>query len=215
MKKIIFFICLFFKIIQINAQDIKGKVLEIGNQNNTKPLVGANVFWENTNIGTLTDSQGRYTIPKTTKLPATLNVSYIGYSLNKKEIVNNEYIFYMQSSIDLEEVDVQGKKQTTIFSTVKPLNVQTITTDEILKAACCNLSECFETNVAVDVTYSDAISGIKTINMLGLSGKYVQITNESVLNLLEFALYQKVPFGFKFNFPLVTSLTISIFNGIS
>ena len=36
MKKIIFFICLFFKIIQINAQDIKGKVLEIGNQNNTK-----------------------------------------------------------------------------------------------------------------------------------------------------------------------------------
>ena len=154
------------KIIQINAQDIKGKVLEIGNQNNTKPLIGASVFWENTNIGTLTDSQGRYTIPKATKLPATLNVSYIGYSIKEKEIVNNEYIFYMQSSIDLEEVDVQGKKQTTIFSTVKPLNVQTITTDEILKAACCNLSECFETNAAVDVTYSDAISGIKTINMI-------------------------------------------------
>ena len=180
MKKIIFFICLFIKIIQINAQDIKGKVLEIDNQNNTKPLIGANVFWENTNIGTITDSQGQYTIPKTTELPATLNVGYIGYSLKKKEIVNNEYIFYMESSIDLDEVDVKGKKQTTIFSTVKPLNVQTITTDEILKAACCNLSECFETNAAVDVTYSDAISGIKTINMLGLSGKYVQITNESV-----------------------------------
>ena len=135
MKKIIFFICLFIKIIQINAQDIKGKVLEIDNQNKTKPLIGANVFWENTNIGTITDSQGQYTIPKTTKLPATLNVGYIGYSLKKKEIVNNEYIFYMESSIDLDEVDVKGKKQTTIFSTVKPLNVQTITTDEILKAA--------------------------------------------------------------------------------
>ena len=171
---------MFLKIVQINAQDIKGKVLEIGNQNNTKPLIGANVFWENTKIGTITDSQGRYIIPKTTKLPAKLNVSYIGYSLKKKEIVNNEYIFYMESSIDLDEVDIQGKKQTTIFSTVKPLNVQTITTDEILKAACCNLSECFETNAAVDVTYSDAISGIKTINMLGINGKYVQISNESV-----------------------------------
>ena len=64
MKKIIFFICLLLKIIQINAQDIKGKVLEIDNQNNTKPLIGANVFWENTKIGTITDSQGRYIIPK-------------------------------------------------------------------------------------------------------------------------------------------------------
>ena len=65
----------------------------------------------------------------------------------------------MESSIDLK-VDIQVKL-TTIFSTVKPLNVQTITTDEILKAACCNLSECFETNAAVDVTYSDAISELK------------------------------------------------------
>ena len=89
-------------------------------------------------------------------------------------------IFYMQPSIDLEEVNIKGKNQSTIFSNIKPLNVQTITTDEILKAACCNLSECFETNAAVDITYSDAISGIKTINMLGLNGKYVQITNESV-----------------------------------
>ena len=43
MKKIIFFIFLFIKIIKINAQDIKGKVLEIDNQNNTKPIIGANV----------------------------------------------------------------------------------------------------------------------------------------------------------------------------
>ena len=82
MKKIIFYLFI-FKITQINAQDIKGKVLKFSNQNNTKPLIGANVFWQNTNIGTITD-KGQYTIPKAAKLPATLNVSYIGYSLRKK-----------------------------------------------------------------------------------------------------------------------------------
>ncbi len=180
MQKIIFLMCLLFAAMQINAQNIEGKVLEIKSKNKTLPLIGANVFWENTNVGTITDNQGRYTIPEPTNFPATLNVSYIGYSLKDKKIVNNEYIFYMESSIDLEEVNIKGKKQTTIFSTVKPLNVQTITSDEILKAACCNLSECFETNAAVDVSYADAISGIKTIKMLGLNGKYVQISNESV-----------------------------------
>ena len=180
MQKIIFLICLLFAIMQIRAQNIEGKVLKINSKNKTLPLIGANVFWENTNVGTITDNQGRYSIPEPTNFPATLNVSYIGYSLKDKKIVNNEYIFYMESSIDLEEVNIKGKKQTTIFSTVKPLNVQTITSDEILKAACCNLSECFETNAAVDISYADAISGIKTIKMLGLNGKYVQISNESV-----------------------------------
>tara|TARA_B100000900_G_scaffold177446_1_gene150443 strand:+ start:5627 stop:7852 length:2226 start_codon:yes stop_codon:yes gene_type:complete len=180
MQKIIFLICLSFAIMQIRAQNIEGKVLKINSKNKTLPLIGANVFWENTNVGTITDNQGRYSIQEPTNFPATLNVSYIGYSLKDKKIVNNEYIFYMESSIDLEEVNIKGKKQTTIFSTVKPLNVQTITADEILKAACCNLSECFETNAAVDVSYADAISGIKTIKMLGLNGKYVQISNESV-----------------------------------
>ena len=180
MQKIIFLICLLFAIMQIRAQNIEGKVLKINSKNKTLPLIGANVFWENTNVGTITDNQGRYSIPEPTNFPATLNVSYIGYSLKDKKIVNNEYIFYMESSIDLEEVNIKGEKQTTIFSTVKPLNVQTITSDEILKAACCNLSECFETNAAVDISYADAISGIKTIKMLGLNGKYVQISNESV-----------------------------------
>ena len=50
---------------------------------------------------TITDSQGQYTIPKTTKLPATLNVGYIGYSLKKKEIVNNEYIFTYNHQLTL------------------------------------------------------------------------------------------------------------------
>ena len=79
----------------------------------------------------------------------------------------------MQNSVDLEDVDIKAKSNTTQISLINSINTQTITTGEIQKAACCNLSECFETNNSIDVSYSDAVSGIKTIRMLGLEGNYI------------------------------------------
>ena len=50
---------------------------------------------------------------------------------------------------------------------------------QLTKAACCNLSESFETSPAVDVSYTDAVTGIKQIQLLGLAGSYTQITTEN------------------------------------
>ena len=63
---------------------------------------------------------------------------------------------------------------------VNPLQIQKISSKELQKAACCNLSESFETNATVDVSFTDAISGAKQIKMLGLDGIYTQITQENV-----------------------------------
>lgn len=49
---------------------------------------------------------------------------------------------------------------------------------ELLKAACCNLSESFETNATVDVSYSNAVTGTKQLKMLGLDQKYTALTKE-------------------------------------
>lgn len=49
---------------------------------------------------------------------------------------------------------------------------------ELLKAACCNLSESFETNATVDVSYSNAVTGTKQLKMLGLDQKYTVLTKE-------------------------------------
>lgn len=49
---------------------------------------------------------------------------------------------------------------------------------ELLKAACCNLSESFETNATVDVSFSNAVTGTKQLKMLGLDQKYTLITKE-------------------------------------
>ena len=51
---------------------------------------------------------------------------------------------------------------------------------ELKKAACCNLSESFQTNASVDVNYSDAVTGAKEIKLLGLNGTYVQNLLEGV-----------------------------------
>jgi outer membrane receptor for ferrienterochelin and colicins len=51
---------------------------------------------------------------------------------------------------------------------------------ELLKAACCNLAESFETNATVDVSYSNAVTGTKQLRMLGLDQKYTAITQEQL-----------------------------------
>ena len=56
----------------------------------------------------------------------------------------------------------------------------TINSAELLKAACCNLSESFETNPAIDVNYNDALTGAKQIQMLGLTSPYLLITQENI-----------------------------------
>lgn len=53
-----------------------------------------------------------------------------------------------------------------------------INSKELLKAACCNLAESFETNATVDVAYSNAVTGTKQLKMLGLDQKYTSLTKE-------------------------------------
>ncbi len=84
------------------------------------------------------------------------------------------------SSTKLDEVIIlQSRKPTAYVSSLSTLNTLNIGTKELAKAACCNLSESFETSPSVDVSYADAVTGIKQIQLLGLSGNYTQITTEN------------------------------------
>ena len=178
-RKFVFLILIFFSC-YINAQNIEGRVLERYSDNLTNPLIGANVYWENTTIGTVTDKNGFYSIEEAPSFPATLLVSFIGYEVLDMVILDEEYIFYMTPNLELDEIDVQGEKKSSSISTINTLNVETLDNKELEKAACCNLSESFETNASVDVSYNDAISGAKKIKMLGLDGIYTQITQENM-----------------------------------
>lgn len=57
---------------------------------------------------------------------------------------------------------------------------EVITADGLKGLACCNLGESFENSASVDVGYSDAVSGSKQIQLLGLTGIYSQMMLENI-----------------------------------
>ena len=182
MKKIIIIAIVLIASLNTKAQNqIIGKVVEIVKDGSELPIPGANVYWEGTTIGAATQVEGDFSIVEPTAFPATIVVSFVGYQQYTQLIKDNTQLYiYLTPSLELKEVKVKGKVNTTKFSTVNSINMQTLSTGELEKAACCNLSESFSTNATVDVTFTDAVSGAKKIQMLGLDGAYTQITQENM-----------------------------------
>ena len=88
---------------------------------------------------------------------------------------------YAQKAEDfqLEEVTVVQRKKGKVKSRTEAFDTEKLNSEELCRAACCNLSEAFETNASVDVAYADAATGAKQIRLLGLSGTYVQLIQEN------------------------------------
>lgn len=80
----------------------------------------------------------------------------------------------------LREIKVQSKRKALQKSYTLTANSTLVTKKELLKAACCNLAESFETNPSIDVNFSDALTGTKQIKMLGLTSPYLLMTQENV-----------------------------------
>jgi outer membrane receptor for ferrienterochelin and colicins len=88
--------------------------------------------------------------------------------------------FNSYSQDTLQEIKVQSKRKSLQKSYTVTGNTSLITSKELLKAACCNLAESFETNPSIDVSFSDALTGTKQIKMLGLTSPYLMMTQENI-----------------------------------
>ncbi len=88
--------------------------------------------------------------------------------------------FSSYSQDTLREVKVISKNKGLQKSSRITANTTLLTSKELLKAACCNLAESFETNPSIDVNFSDALTGTKQIKMLGLTSPYLIITEENI-----------------------------------
>jgi len=149
--------------------------------NNGITIEGANVYWENSDIGTITNQNGDFNIKLLQN--KKLVISYIGFITDTITVTNKLYIeHYLKESNSklLDEVTVTKKRRSSQRTYLMPQNIIKISEDELLKAACCNLSESFETNPSVDVNHNDAITGTKQIEMLGLKSPYILITEENI-----------------------------------
>lgn len=167
------------------AQDVvKGKISGTEMQGNTSqeiPLAGANVFWLGTTSGTVTLPDGRFEIAVSVSLPHSLVVSFMGYQSDTLLVNTGDTNLHvvLTPSRDLDEVVVAGRRSGSHVSSLEPIFTNVITENELQRAACCNLSEAFETNASVDVSFTDAVSGAQQIQLLGLAGIYSQILTEN------------------------------------
>lgn len=89
-------------------------------------------------------------------------------------------VFSSYSQDTLQVVKVVSKNKGLQKSSKITANTIVVTSKELLKAACCNLAESFETNPSIDVSFSDAITGTKQIKMLGLTSLYLLIAEENI-----------------------------------
>lgn len=143
-------------------------------------LIGATVRWADTTLGTATDSLGRFWLPRRSQ-EATLLIQYPGYTSAQVQVLPEEDSLWIevQGVRQLQEVTIREHRFDTRVSTIDPRNVERIERNELRKAPCCNLSESFETNGSADVTYSNALTGVKEIQLLGLRGIYSQFLLEN------------------------------------
>lgn len=159
---------------------IKGVVLQTDQKGLLKPLPGASISWLGTVNGTLTDSAGVFQI-KQNGNTSRLIISYTGYRADTVTVVDKKELkIILAANSQLQEVQVTSRQHSMYLSALSPVRTQTMTDRELFKAACCNLSESFETNPSVDVSYNDAVTGSKQIQLLGLSGNYTQLTVENL-----------------------------------
>jgi outer membrane receptor for ferrienterochelin and colicins len=159
---------------------VRGIVMEENDKGTFKPLEGATILWLGTNKGTTTNSDGVFEIQHERGFDRLI-ISYTGLKPDTIDVADIKQVkIILASGNQLNEVRVTSRQASTYINTYNPFRTATISQRELFKAACCNLSESFETNPSVDVSYNDAITGSKQIQLLGLSGNYTQLTVENL-----------------------------------
>lgn len=172
---------------------LKGNVYE-KTEDSKLPLFGANVYWQETLEGVTTDMDGAFQIKRTPQ-EKTLIISYVGLNSDTLEITNEKSIEIVKSAnVNLRSFTVFARETPTSISRFNTLKIEKMTTKELAKAPCCNLSESFETNPSVDATYTDAVTGTKQIQMLGLSGPNIQINSGNLPDIRGLAAIQGLTF---------------------
>jgi outer membrane cobalamin receptor len=161
------------------AQEITGRVMSLDAEGNMEDLIGASVVYSPSRAATLTTANGYFKLA-VNRFPGWLVVSYVGFPTDSVFVEKPafQHIHLMVKTNELNEVKVLANPgQMDGMSTI---HTEMISMKTLAKAACCNLSESFETNASVSVNFTDGVTGAKQIQLLGLSGNYVQSNVENM-----------------------------------
>lgn len=192
-----------------NAQKITGKVYD---QKSKETLPSCNVYWLQGGGGTITDVDGNFTIERKKDAHKRLVVSFTGYHTDTVEVNGRTRIEIglKQESTTLNVVEVKERMKSNYLSKMSLEQKEIISSEGLKHLACCNLGESFENSASVDVGYSDAVSGSKQIQLLGLTGVYSQLLLEN----MPFLRGLSAPFGLGY-VPGTWMESISVSKGVA
>ena len=86
---------------------------------------------------------------------------------------------YGEMKDSLDAAVFVSRQEGNYLSKGKDIRTEVISAAGLCKMACCNLAESFENSASVTVGYSDAVTGARQIRLLGLSGVYTQMLDET------------------------------------
>ena len=178
MRKFGFLFLLLTLLCSLQSQPLVGKVLQINENGDTMAVANAAAQWLHTSIGAHTDADGKFSLPRTRT--DTLVISFPTFLPDTVVIPPGQtgLTFFLNTAHNLNEVSIVARDGS--YISVQPIYTQVIGTEGLRRAACCNLAESFESSVAIDSEFPDAVSGARQISMLGLAGTYTQILLENV-----------------------------------
>jgi outer membrane receptor for ferrienterochelin and colicins len=179
-KHIINSLLLFMPLLLFSQTTFRGMIMDKNNPKDNLGVEGVSVHWQYTNVSAITNTKGWFTIPYKSEYKK-LVINYLGYKTDTITITNLEPIHYfLKPESELDEIIIESKRNAVQKSFLSTTNMFTVNSEELLKAACCNLAESFETNPSIDISFSDALTGTRQIQMLGLKSPYLLITQENI-----------------------------------
>ncbi len=176
MKKIILILTSLLISHMLSAQHMSGFVYGTLNKKEI-PLQSASVKFAGGTNGVYTDDKGYFNLPLHGS--EQLVISYIGYKADTIEVGPGDSLKIVLAAVNtLKGITVKAARSDGYISQLQTVKSEVVTSSGLQKNACCNLAESFSSNPTVDATSSDAVTGQKQIQMLGLAGTYVQMETD-------------------------------------
>ncbi len=156
------------------SQNLTG-IVKGDNSGKEEPLEGAVVKWINTKTGTATDEKGKFELTDEGITDRRIIVFCIGYERDTINIGDKTFIeIILSQNASTETIEVEDEQSSTFISD-DIAKTEVITSQELVKDACCDLSGCFGRNSSVEVAVTDILTDSKELKILGLEGAYTQI----------------------------------------
>jgi outer membrane receptor for ferrienterochelin and colicin len=177
MYKILFLVLMpLFSLAQSNVQ---GKIID---KENT-PIANVKITISELNTILYSDENGSFTLIQGNRNLILILEKEGFQKLEIQQSVKSDFTIQLEKTASDNNIATVTivKKQNTLGRKQKAVtNTQHLSQGELQKAACCNLSESFETNPSIDVNFSDAVTGNKQIKMLGLTSPYILMSEENI-----------------------------------